>query len=368
MALSFLNFLMRLFQTEPEVKEVKEKPKEKTTEAKEFNSPIVLQPQENTCIVVCGEKIDIGTRVVLWNEKDGLNGYDTSKHAYSVEDRKTGKTIKKVIKGKRYSSRGFNMNMNNLKKTVTQFFLHHSGLYHAKTTFNVLHNERKLSCHFILDDDGTIYQTLDLKEKAWHGGKCNPMSVGIEIDSRARAGVLPNAYNYDKRKKYNVRSRNKRLDNVNEKWIKGYEYNNSQYSALIKLGIALCEVFPKIKKDFPRENGKIIKKQIENPQKHEGFICHFQSSDKKIDPISFDFNRFLIGINNLDSNIGPTWLVLNTWEERQKYLASVGLYDGKIDNIYGPKTDMALKQLQKRFGLMQNGIWSDQVNYYINLV
>ena len=27
---------------------------------------------------------------------------------------------------------------------------------------SVLQNERGLSCHFLLDNDGTIYQTLDL--------------------------------------------------------------------------------------------------------------------------------------------------------------------------------------------------------------
>jgi len=34
--------------------------------------------------------------------------------------------------------------------------------------FKVLHDHRDLSVHFMLDLDGTIYQTLDLKERAWH--------------------------------------------------------------------------------------------------------------------------------------------------------------------------------------------------------
>ncbi len=43
---------------------------------------------ENTSIIVCGKKFDIGTRVVLWNEKNGLNGYDTSTIINKEQDNK----------------------------------------------------------------------------------------------------------------------------------------------------------------------------------------------------------------------------------------------------------------------------------------
>ena len=33
----------------------------------------------------------------------------------------------------------------------------------------------------MLDLDGTIYQTLDLKEGAWHATDANGRSIGIEI-------------------------------------------------------------------------------------------------------------------------------------------------------------------------------------------
>ena len=149
----------------------------------------------NTSIVICGQKYDIGTRVVLWDESKGLNGYSQNKSVITEEDRKTGKKTTKTISGRRYGNRTlFKLDLPGLQKIVTQFFLHHSGLYHSDTTFNVLHNERKLSVHFILDDDGTLYQTLDLVECAWHGGKSNKCSVGIEIDSRAMANQKPDAY------------------------------------------------------------------------------------------------------------------------------------------------------------------------------
>ena len=40
----------------------------------------------------------------------------------------------------------------------------------------------------MLDLDGTIYQTLDLKEGAWHATVANGRSIGIEI---ANIGAYP---------------------------------------------------------------------------------------------------------------------------------------------------------------------------------
>ena len=42
----------------------------------------------NTCIVACGKYFDIGARVVLWHEQNGLNGYDRSRVVKKVENRK----------------------------------------------------------------------------------------------------------------------------------------------------------------------------------------------------------------------------------------------------------------------------------------
>ena len=52
----------------------------------------------------------------------------------------------------------------------------------------MLHDLRGLSVHFMLDLDGTIYQTLDLKEGAWHATVANGRSIGIEI---ANIGAYP---------------------------------------------------------------------------------------------------------------------------------------------------------------------------------
>jgi hypothetical protein len=305
----------------------------------------------NTSIVICGQKFDIGTRVVLWNEKNGLNGYDQSKVVVYEEDRKTGKKIAKTISGKRYGSRTLQkLNLSGLQNVVTQFFLHHSGLYHSSTTFNVLHNERKLSVHFILDDDGTLYQTLDLVECAWHGGKNNKCSVGIEIDSRAMANQKPDAYDEYNQKKYNVLPRNKVLDNIHGNWITGYDYNDNQYKTLIRLGKVLMEAFPKMNKnvsgtmvaDFPRDSdGKIEKKMIINPTSHCGFICHYHVSENKVDPISFDYNRFLLGIYKNNPDQKPLENI--DGDDKEKYFKKLNFKFSSPTFIVRPEKIMPLK-------------------------
>ncbi len=331
---------------------------------------------ENTSIVVCGQKFDIGTRVVLWDEPNGLNAYRENTSVLVGEDRHTGKQIKKTITGKRYSKRTFlkTNNLESLQNKVTQFFLHHSGLYHSKTTFAVLHNERKLSVHFILDDNGTLYQTLDLAECAWHAGKNNSCSVGIEIDSRALAIKFPNAYDIYNQKKYIVSPREKKVDRIHNSWVVGFDYTDKQYSALIKLSIKLCELFPKLNNqlvdgkmvaDFPRDNkGRIVKGVIPQPTKHCGFICHYNTSENKLDPISFDHNRFLLGIRMED----PSLRLLTDFSSlavKQKALIELGYFSKQ--HAYGnngQKTLEAIKLFQKDNNIKETG-WGARTEYCI---
>lgn len=321
----------------------------------------------NTCIVVCGKKYDIGTRVVLWDEPDGLNGYDTTRYVHRIQNRKTGKTKKRVVSGYRFSRRGWRRKrtLENLRKVVTQFFLHHDGMYRAKGTFHVLHVERGLSCHFLLDDDGTIYQTIDLWEKGWHGGNCNPVAVGIEIANRAMAGRFPTAYDKYHQKRHGVGPRRKRHDVINGRKLFGYEFNDKQYAALIHLGIVMTELFPLMggeAADFPRVQGKITKNTLAKPKRHRGFICHYHASKSKIDPISFDHQRFLDGVRGDDPDAKTTFdltpvLALDSWLERQNALIALGYNPGGADGVLGPNTKRALKKFQKGNGLVPDGIW-----------
>lgn len=316
-------------------------------------------------IIVCGKAFPIDAKVVLWNEKNGLNAYDESKAVLKEQDRRTGKIITKVISGKRYSSRKFiSPSLSQLQSIISQFFLHHSGLYRSRDTFNVLHNQRKLSVTFILDDDGTIFQTLDVKEKAWHGGENNPISVGIEIDSKA---FVKTGTEYDGAHltKYKVGPRRERLDFVQKAWVNGYEYSDRQYSSLIALSRTLQNVFPLLKNmDFPRKNNRVIKSVLSKPLEHKGLICHYNTSETKSDPISFDHERLVRGIKTGD-NVSTFFDF--TIIQQQKILQKLGYYNGSLDAIYGPKMKQAIMSFEEYCGLPKTGVFSDKVNYYMDL-
>lgn len=320
----------------------------------------------NTSIVICGEKFDIGTKVILWDDLKGFNGYDTT--IYTSIDRKTGKTIK--TSGKKYGTRNLlkpNPTVEQLKGIITQFFLHHTGNLKADSTFETL-NERGLSVTFILDDNGDIYQTLDVKEKAWHGGTNNPMSIGIEICSRASASKFPNDYDEYHQEKYGILPRKKRIDKVQGMTILGYEYNDAQYASLIKLMATISKIFPNLTNaDFPRSSsGQVIKSLLSNPLKHIGFICHYNTCKEKWDPVCMDHQRILNGMKT-GQDMGTTFLSFDTFKSRQKALAILGYYKDVIDGIWGPHSKQAFLDFQKDNGFKEIN-WSPITDYVMDIL
>lgn len=314
-------------------------------------------------IIVCGEKFNIGTEVKLYNE-NGFNAYDTS--TKKIEDRKTGKVI--VTSGKRYSSRGIlNLGRAQLNKVVTQLFLHHTGNRTAGSTFETLHNERGLSVHFILDDNGVLYQTLDLKEKAFHGGRNNPCSIGVEICSRADAKKFADDYDEYHQEKYNVLPRNKRYDKIQGNFMFGFDYNDKQYEALISLTHALSGMFPNLNNpDFPRDDkGGIVRSVIKNPLGHAGLICHYNTSLEKWDPVCLDHERIL---NSLQTGVdsGSTYVYFTNDKLKQMFLKKMGYDVGNIDGKFGPQTKKCVFLFQSDNGLKSDGNWGDMTSYVAN--
>lgn len=64
----------------------------------------------------------------------------------------------------------------------TQFVNHWDVCLSSKSCQRVL-DRRGISVHFLIDNDGTIYQTMDLQHIGWHAGssKINAKSIGVEI-------------------------------------------------------------------------------------------------------------------------------------------------------------------------------------------
>lgn len=96
-------------------------------------------------------------KVVLWGEPDGMGIHpgNYTNMARTVEPREIGMGV-----------------------------THWDVCLHSKSCVQVL-NKRGVSVQFCIDNDGTIYQLLDMDHIAWHGSKnvVNNASVGVEISN-----------------------------------------------------------------------------------------------------------------------------------------------------------------------------------------
>jgi N-acetylmuramoyl-L-alanine amidase len=279
-------------------------------------------------IVVAGQFVHTGTPVVLWMDPGGYDAYRVERR-FSPLERADWDHSREEVKGlttpNRYNLRraglspeelervrGGGWDLELLQRVVDQFVLHFDVCGVSSRCFEVLHDHRGLSVHFMLDIDGTIYQTLDLKERAWHATTSNNRSVGIEIAnigaySTAEKGPLAEWYQADAnggttiKIPRNIGDGGVRTPNfvgrpARREPVKGtiqgrelvqYDFTPEQYKALIKLTAALCKVFPKINCDYPHDaDGKVIPHKLPDDQlkAFQGVFGHFHIQTNKTDP------------------------------------------------------------------------------------
>ena len=72
-------------------------------------------------------------------------------------------------------------------RNPTMFVNHWDVCLSSESCAKVL-NKRGISVHFLIDNDGTIFQMLDTQHKAWHAGISggvggNPKGIGVEISN-----------------------------------------------------------------------------------------------------------------------------------------------------------------------------------------
>lgn len=306
-------------------------------------------------IVVAGQFFRIGTPVVTWMDP---GGYD----AYRVEARfadfaeSDWDSIKDDLPSwgspNRYSGRinrfnngtpdftpeqieqvrGGGWTLEQVQEVVDQFVLHYDVCGTSARCFMVLHDLRCLSVHFMLDVDGTIYQTLDLKERAWHAGTSNSRSVGIEIANMGAYGLKgENPFDtwYGKDENGNT------ILTIPERWyellrvpgvyrpirndpvigsIQGgnlqmYDLTPEQYDALGKLTASLVRIFPKMKLEYPKDaDGNLIPKALdeESLAAFQGLIGHYHITSDKVDPgPAFDWERVVTDAERHLDRIAP---------------------------------------------------------------
>src|SRR5687767_4367365 len=159
--------------------------------------PGTIASRKGDEIVVAGQFIHTGTPVILWLDPGGYDAYRVERRFAPLDESswETSRVAVAALKTpNRYSLRrepltaeqldqvrGGGWDLPLLQQVVDQFVIHFDVAGTSRQCFKILHDVRDLSVHFMLDLDGTIYQTLDVKERAWHATTSNTRSIGIEI-------------------------------------------------------------------------------------------------------------------------------------------------------------------------------------------
>jgi N-acetyl-anhydromuramyl-L-alanine amidase AmpD len=247
-------------------------------------------------IIVAGKRFATGTRVVTWLEPGGYDGYAvTSPPRLGL----AGPPPRRDLVA--------------LQRVVDQFVLHYDGCGLSRICFNTL-QERKLSVHFLLDVDGTIYQTIDLRERAAHATIANDRSIGIEIanlgaypEKGKEREILTEWYRRDAtgrtvmRVPADIRATGIRTPGfvarparsglvrgtVQGKALVQYDFTPEQYAALAKLTATLKRVFPKMTADYPHgRDGRLIPRALSSGKyaSYRGVLGHFHVQENKVDP------------------------------------------------------------------------------------
>jgi N-acetylmuramoyl-L-alanine amidase len=181
--------------------------------------------------------------------------------------------------------------MEAVKATIFQFVVHHDGCNSADMCFNVLHNERGLSVHFLLDNDGTIYQTIDLALCAYHAANWNPNSIGIELCNRGDALAEPHYYDSGR---FGPK-RDIRTIQINGHTMRAFDYTQAQKDSFVRLCKALARLLPNIPAEFPQKSpGEQTWDTLTSSRSYSfrGYLGHYHLTPQKWDPGPFDFKDF----------------------------------------------------------------------------
>lgn len=296
-------------------------------------------------IVVAGQFFHTGSPVVLWMDLGGYDGYRVERRfaPYDKSDwATTSAEVKEMHTPNRYGLRAAKLTPEQIEKVrgggwdlpmlqnvVDQLVMHFDVAGTSRTCFNVLQDHRDLSVHFMVDLDGTIYQTLDLKERAWHATISNDRSVGIEI---ANMGAYPaNKTNNVLDQWYRTNADGETTITIPERLGDGgvraknfvghparpqpvrgviqgddlvqYDFTPEQYAALTRLTAALCKVFPKLQCRYPVDaQGKLIPHKLPNDElkNYQGVLGHYHIQTNKNDPgPAFDWDRVVGGAKKI---------------------------------------------------------------------
>jgi N-acetylmuramoyl-L-alanine amidase len=186
-----------------------------------------------------------------------------------------------------------------LREHISQVVFHIDGCRDAAMCFTVL-RARGLSTHFIIDWDGTIFQVLDVRDCAYHGGEANGKSVGIDLNNLMKnlvrepdGEMYPSGHTrYEEMMKPEFKRPKSDVKEIAYAKVQAYGYTEAQYTAIIEL-LRVLQIELDIKNAYPIGlDGEVIHTPLEDAASHEGFIAHWHWESQRWDPgPGFDWQR-----------------------------------------------------------------------------
>lgn len=177
------------------------------------------------------------------------------------------------------------------ERTPTMFMAHWDVCLSSKICFKVL-KKRKLSVHFLIDNDGTIYQIMDTNHIGYHAGnrKVNNASIGVEIS---------NAY-YPRYQKTYVQKQLGERPVLKDSEVHGrtlephlgfYPVQEEAFAALAK---ALNKTYG-IPLVTPMRDGQLIKTIYKDAYRatFKGVVNHYHITKRKIDCAGFKIDEVI---------------------------------------------------------------------------
>ena len=203
-------------------------------------------------------------KVVLWSEEGGLSAKPGNYYDY------TGRAKRNI-----------------------RLFVNHWDVCLDSTRCNDVLNKRGISVHFLIDNDGTIFQTLDMQHGAWHGssGRVNRASVGVEISN----AYYPKYQNWYEKRGFGERPTMKGVVVHGQKLPEFLGFYDIQIQAAQALWKAIESTTAVEYKAPLDDNGNTSTKYEQDVVygKFAGIVSHYHCSKKKIDCGGMDIKALI---------------------------------------------------------------------------
>jgi hypothetical protein len=178
------------------------------------------------------------------------------------------------------------------KRDPSFFVCHWDVCLSSESCFKVLEN-RGLSVHFLIDNDGTIYQTMDMNDVAYHAGSrtWNNKSIGVEIS---------NAY-YPKHQGWYKKNVGEERPLITDAVVHGqkldpftgfYHQQTEALKALMKAVHKATGIPLQAPLDRSKSTNTTVSKKAASGR-FEGFVSHYHLTNRKIDCAGLDLKKLL---------------------------------------------------------------------------